>query len=1136
MSWGAGEEPVTAALTGLQAGTTYFYRLVGENENGNNVGVGREFTTPPAVEGLGTGPAKSVTSSGATLTGTLTPGGVDAHYYFKWGLTIEYGNTSPAPPGTDAGSGAEPVGANAELKGLTANTTYHYRLVGVNSFGTTEGEDVRFTTSGPPRITSEPTTGIGHETATINAKVDPDEFATKYHFEYGESTSYGTEVPLGGADIPAGEAPVAVSSALTKLKPGVSYHFRAVASNEEGTTDGPDQVFTTIPPALIDSESAAEVTSTGATLQTQINPLGHDTSYYFQYGTSSCETNPAGCISVPTPPGIDIGSGESDQAGSVPVQELKPDTTYYYRVLATNSLGTAEGAERKFTTQPASNVFGLPDGRAWEMVSPPNKHGAPIEALTREGGWIRASEDGNALTYVADGAISEEAHGNRSPEMQQVLATRGPGGWSSQEIVTPNSKAQGVTFGQAPEYQFFSPDLSLALVEPVGNSAYSEPPLAPEAAQRTMYLRDDPPISPEASEQVAYREAEQNRGYLSPGYLPLLTEADVAPGAEFGGHVHFVSATPDLRHVILQSSIALTGAGSGPGIYEWSGGTPQFVSTLPGSTTAGHEPELGFYHAPANAISSDGTRIIWTSKEENTGNGHLYMRDTAAGESGETVQLDKAQGAPEPEKGSARFQMASSDGSKVFFTDKQRLTEDSTAEPGQGTGKPDLYECEMAEVVLEGKSKLHCLLKDLTVDKSAGEHAAVQGFLLGSGEDGTSVYLVAQGALPVINENGENGNGERAEAGEDNLYALRYEASEWKTTFIAVLSAEDRPEWEGNQLADSAFLTARVSPNGRYLAFMTAASPTGYDNVDQNSGAHDQEVYLYDSTAASLSCVSCDPTGARPVGVLDTVESGEGLGLLVDRRKVWAGHWLAGNIPGWTAQSLVSALVQSRYLSNEGRLFFNSPDDLVPQASNHREDVYEYEPSGVGSCESPSSGCVALISSGSSGNESAFLEATPSGDDVFFLTAAQLLPQDTDTSFDIYDARVCVSGSLCVSSPSRAPGGCGTAESCRPAPESQQAPIGPAGTEAVSGSGNIVQAPAARQEVKGVKTSAKRLSEAQKLANALKACRKRDSHSKKKRQACEAHARKLYRLKRKAKNSARAKKSSGVGSTGRGWR
>ena len=156
--------------------------------------------------------------------------------------------------------------------------------------------------------------------------------------------------------------------------------------------------------------------------------------------------------------------------------------------------------------------------------------------------------------------------------------------------------------------------------------------------------------------------------------------------------------------------------------------------------------------------------------------------------------------------------------------------------------------------------------------------------------------------------------------------------------------------------------------------------------------------------------MSCNPTGARPNGVLDTVEAGEGLGLVVDRRKVWVSgheHWLAGNIPGWTAQSLVSALFQSRYLSDKGRLFFNSPDDLVPQATNDKEDVYEYEPAGVGQLRKRHRRLRRADLRGQLDEESAFLEATPSGNDVFFLTAAQLLPQDTDTAFDIYDARVC---------------------------------------------------------------------------------------------------------------------------------
>ena len=465
----------------------------------------------------------------------------------------------------------------------------------------------------------------------------------------------------------------------------------------------------------------------------------------------------------------------------------------------------------------------------------------------------------------------------------------------------------------------------------------------------------------------------------------------------------------------------------------------------------------------------------------------------------------------------------------MFFTDKQPLTPDSSSDP-TFPGSADLYECE----IVEHEGSPICDLTDLTPDHNGNEGAAVQGLELGSDEHGTSAYFVAHG---VLAEN-PTAIGERAIAGQNNLYYAHRNGATWVITYIATLSTEDSPEWEGNRDANTAFITARASPSGRYFAFMSAAPITGFDNVDANpqaKGARDEEVYLYDSAESTLTCVSCNRANSRPSGVLDTDASGEGLGLLADRRQVWGKvgdeHWLAGNIPGWTAQSLTSALFQPRYLNDEGRLFFNSPDNLVPAATNHEENVYEYEPSGVGSCDVPAGGCVSLISSGTSDRESAFLEASPSGNDAFFVTEGKLLPQDTDTAFDIYDARTCTSAAPCLSLPASVGEGCTETETCRPVAEAP-APRVSGGTATFQGPGNPA-APFANAQVLAstkAKPTTNPTTRREKLARALKACRRRHSHARRKRHVCEAYARRTYG----PKNGATGHKHAGTPRRGAG--
>ncbi len=988
-----------------------------------------------------------------------------------------------------------------------------------------------------PDVSAKAPSDVTTTSATLEGVVDGEGKPVSYHFELGESEAYGA---LSTAVVQtAGAGEEQVQAPVTGLRADTRYYFRLVAEDEDGKSCSVGRYFTTAeagqpsgialslacqrPGAAIDSESSGEVGSDEATLLAQVNPDGHDTGVQFQYGAQSCVASPQACTTVPAAP-EEVGAGDADVPVSVRIEGLEPDSTYYYRVLASNSQGVSDGAQRTLTTQSSGAGFVLPDGRAWEMVSPPDKHGAEIESQGLFGGLALASADGGELTYVTDGAISAEAEGNRSPEMQQELATRTSEGWHTEDIVTPQEGALGLVHaGNPPEYQFFSPDLSQALVQPVGASELAEPPLPPfYPRQATMYVRND----------------------TTGTYLPVVSEADTAPGTKFGGRVHFVSATPDLSHVLLRSTVPLEGetwpAGDNSELYEWSQGALQLVSVLPSGLPA-HDPELGFSLAAAGAVSADGSRVIYTSREENSGVGHLYMRDNRTGQ---TLQLDAAQGLGEPEgSGGARFQTATGDGSRVFFTDYRKLTPHATPEPS--SEQPDLYECQIQE---EADGALNCQLQDLTVDQQAEGHADVRGFLFGASEEGNTVYLVAQGVLARE----RNAHGEHAEEGLENLYELHeQESGVWQSTFIATLSTQDEIGWGANGLFNASFLTARVSPDGRYLAFMSQASLTGYDNEDlssKKSGERmDEEIYLYDSETASLRCLSCDPTGARPQGVLDEVQSGEGIGLLVDRREVWAGegheHWLAGSIPGWTGQGESDANMvpfQPRYLSNEGRVFFDSADALVPAVKDRTrqetidgtpeqvgvENVYEYEPSSVGSCESPSGGCIALISSGTSQQESAFLEATPDGDEAFFLTAAPLSAQDTDAALDIYDARVCTAQSPCLSPPPPAPQGCASTETCRPASPVGVAPSQASGTAAFSGPGNPTQTPASAGsgEVKAQgPTRARPLTRAQRLAKELRTCRARYPRSKRKRRGCEARAYKLYAAKPKPKAKAKAK-------------
>jgi DNA-binding beta-propeller fold protein YncE len=912
------------------------------------------------------------------------------------------------------------------------------------------------------------------------------------------------------------------------------------------------------PTVQAESSAVSDVGTTRATFSAEVNPRSEaneaPTRYSFHYGP--CES-PGACPESPYPQSSPVGelaANYEPDALSVHVQDLSPHTVYHAHLVVENSHGETEGEEVIFTTQGAATAAPT-DARQWQLVSPAQKHGAVMLPLSATG-LIQASASGAAISYQANGPSEAEPAG--FSQTTEILSRRGSSSWESQDIATPHEAPAGISLTGRSEYSFFSGDLASAIVAPVGPFSAA---ISAQGSEQTPYLRSnfaagDPSDPCGAS---CYRPLVSGcPGEGQPCAKAVEEVADVPEGTKFGAsedNLAFLGASADASHVVLGERAALTeGAPEGESadqrsLYEWTGGKLALVSVLPNEQAAptATKPRLGYANEEKgdniqiarHAVSEDGSRVVFSAGELNvqkklSGNVHLYLRDTL---SAQTVQLDVPEAACTAKgkcKGAAQavFQTASADDSRVFFSDSQPLT--------QSSGNSDLYECEIEE----GEEGPECKLSDLTVPGSGEEGAGVLGLIAGASEDGETVYFAANGKL----SGGQNARGEEAVAGDcmgDSVSTLRPESETapercnlyvrraGQTHLVAVLSGADFPDFALREKFGLRGLTDRVSPDGRYLAFMSRRALSGYDNRDAQSGKPDQEVFLYDSDAGGgqggLICASCEPSGGRPRGVqykqINTEDGGLAGGFAI-----WPeGAWIAASVPSWAAisENHGFALYQSRYLSDAGRLFFNAADALVPEDSNGSEDVYEYEPpAGEGtppsdSCTSASptyspasDGCIGLISSGEGKEESAFLDASESGDDVFFLTAQRLAPQDLDASLDVYDAHACSSASPCLPSTPAPPLACeASCQSPGAAPEDQTP-----GSLGFQGPGNP---PAPAAPVARPKTSAQL--KAEKLKQALKACHKQKK--KHKRVTCEAKARKLYGAHKAATPKKASKKS-----------
>jgi hypothetical protein len=597
----------------------------------------------------------------------------------------------------------------------------------------------------------------------------------------------------------------------------------------------------------------------------------------------------------------------------------------------------------------------LPDGRAYQVVSPADKNGGEVVGDPTH---VTPAVDGNAVVFSSLAVFGDEAGTGTAADYASVL---GAGGWSTHGI-TPEvqSVSPGEALNDPTSYMgVFTADLSKGVL--LANSSLTNAPNV--QLVHNLYRRDD---------------------LLSagPGAYELLSDA-VSPVPGDTSTPLVAGASADLGKIVFETQRNLTGdaSGSADKLYEWDHGSVRLAGVLPnGQPTIGNcgdtantvcsaagQGALGFHYTP-HTVSQDGSRVFFTSPVDDFGNGtsesSVYMRDdrgTADTADDVTVLLNASERTPPDTAQAATFLDATPDGAKVYFTSSEALTNDA---PTSGL---KLY---MYSVTPDDQGRhLRVLADDLFGGNGPGG-------VIGTSTDGTYVYFTSPNQLVP--------GGDPIPNGGYGIYLWHDDGTPaGALTFVGSVSFLDAGRMDGLATYDLSTDTGRVSPDGLHLVFMATDGSGLAPHYDHGSTCGPfkntpcTEVYLYDARPGAAqpnpTCVSCNPNAS-------VATSDAGYNLTV----------------GTSALRRTSYLNQP--LSTDGsRVFFSSAERLVSEDHNSVRDVYEYD-SGTRA--------LRLISSGQDTEDSYFMNATPSGDDVYFITREQLSCHDTDALYDLYDARV----------------------------------------------------------------------------------------------------------------------------------
>jgi DNA-binding beta-propeller fold protein YncE len=917
----------------------------------SNVNLGYIFGPLVTVPDTTTEAATNLRPDAATLNGTVDPDGAAVtSCEFEYGITTSYGQTVPcAESGGDIGTGTDPVPVHADISGLTVDGTYFFRLVAGNADGSVLFPGAELTTTPAVGLVPQaPSEDDGHS-LQLNALVkDWSSALTGCHFEYVTEAGYQangasfSDLKTGGSipcdpeasEIPVDDAEHLVSAGLTGLIGNSPYRWRIVATSGNGTSSSAAQELTTAEtPPIVETGAAGERTLTSAVLNGRLNPSGLQSSYFFEYGTTTSYGSRAPAVSGAA------GNGRSMVPVSEEIGGLQPGTPYHFRLVAENSAGTEFGADGSFQTVAAA----APE-RAYELVSPAEKNGANV----RDHGGFQASEDGNAVAYSGITALASSAED--APYLGKWVGRRSPDGWSVNSTDAPQVHVPTASWWTIGLTHGISDDGTKALT-------MSLKALAPGAVEgeSNLYLHDL--VTNEYTTVVSNPD-------------PTWWGEQVMIGLTYTAFP-FVQGTPDFDHVLVRSSRSLQPGVPGNALFDFTEGELKLISRSP---VDGHPIEgsgltfRGDSHA-VNLISRDGKRIAFTSASEATApaGGSVALISNE----GEVTAISESRRSADP-PGTlrpARVFGGGIDVNEVYISSRELLD-------GDAPGVNYLYRYVPATDDLERLAPM-------------GE----EFFSLQVSADGSTIYFESRSALlPGAQEN------------LDNIYVWRNGSLSLATTIPSGQLGLGAQTWW-------------VSPDGRYIDMVPAtlldpeAAADPSCQVGGNSNFPCREVYRYDADAGEFLCVSCQANGK-----------------LSGRPMPWIGGYLSDTSPFAFARSV----------NNDGDVFFDSPDQLVPADTNSFQDVYEY---------SDEYG-LRLLSDGS-GSGSLLADVSADGRDVFFTTADRLVRADFDNSVDIYDARI---GGGIPSQNAVPPSAC-NGEDCRgqviPPP-----PPPPGGSETTFGPGN----------------------------------------------------------------------------------